>query len=381
MSDLSPSLALPLIAPAQAQKHVTHNEALMRLDMLVQPAMADSTLTDPPASPVAGERHLVAPGGTGLWAGQDTAIALYDGVAWLFALPQAGWRVYDIAAASGLVFDGAAWVPEQPNLQNLDGIGVNAASDAINRLVVSSQATLFNHEGAGHQLKINKATVTDTASLLYQTGFSGRAEMGLTGSDAFSIRASADGSTWNTGLSLDPATGVATLPQGAVVAGSLSGTAVQQTPEDATAGRLMRADYGYGPGTALGTVSFNGSTPNGALIEQGSNANGSYTRFADGTQICQHEVTMNYVNGTLFIGTWTFPAVFLAGSKPQVVGTLNPNSLASTAPSITVSQMTGLVVGLVSDTTGKLQVRALTGATFTSGESVLIRAVAVGYWA
>lgn len=135
MSELSPTLALPLIAPAQAQKHVTHNEALMRLDMLVQPAVADSTLTAPPATPAAGARYLVAPGSTGLWAGHDAEIALYDGVAWLFAAPQAGWRVYDITGAAGLVFDGTAWGPDLPNLQNLDGIGVNATSDAINRLV------------------------------------------------------------------------------------------------------------------------------------------------------------------------------------------------------------------------------------------------------
>lgn len=36
----------------------------------------------------------------------------------------------------------------------------------------------------------------------------------------------------------------------------------------------------------LGTVSQDSGVPTGALIERGSNANGSYTRWADGTQIC-----------------------------------------------------------------------------------------------
>ena len=36
MSDLSPILSLPLLQASQAQKHVTHNEALMQLDLLVQ---------------------------------------------------------------------------------------------------------------------------------------------------------------------------------------------------------------------------------------------------------------------------------------------------------------------------------------------------------
>lgn len=36
----------------------------------------------------------------------------------------------------------------------------------------------------------------------------------------------------------------------------------------------------------VGTVSQNGGVPTGAIVERGSNANGEYVRFADGTQIC-----------------------------------------------------------------------------------------------
>lgn len=36
MSDQSPRLALPYLQAAHAQKHVTHNEALQRLDLLAQ---------------------------------------------------------------------------------------------------------------------------------------------------------------------------------------------------------------------------------------------------------------------------------------------------------------------------------------------------------
>jgi hypothetical protein len=64
-------------------------------------------------------------------------------------------------------------------------VGVNAAADSTNRLAVSSVASLFNHAGAGHQMKINKNAAADTASILFQTGFSGRAEMGTAGSDDY----------------------------------------------------------------------------------------------------------------------------------------------------------------------------------------------------
>ena len=36
----------------------------------------------------------------------------------------------------------------------------------------------------------------------------------------------------------------------------------------------------------LGTVSQSGGVPTGAVIERGSNANGEYVKFADGTMIC-----------------------------------------------------------------------------------------------
>lgn len=62
MSDASPILSLPYILPSQAQKHVTHNEALQRLDVLVQPAVLDRDRSAPPVAPAAGARHLVGPG-------------------------------------------------------------------------------------------------------------------------------------------------------------------------------------------------------------------------------------------------------------------------------------------------------------------------------
>jgi hypothetical protein len=62
-----------------------------------------------------------------------------------------------------------------------------------NRQTVSAQATLLNHAGGSHQIKVNKSSATATASLLYQDAFSGRAEIGLAGNDDFSVKVSADG--------------------------------------------------------------------------------------------------------------------------------------------------------------------------------------------
>ena len=51
MSELSPRLALPLIQPAQSQKHVTHNEALDRLDVVVQLVVQEFGANIPPVDP------------------------------------------------------------------------------------------------------------------------------------------------------------------------------------------------------------------------------------------------------------------------------------------------------------------------------------------
>jgi hypothetical protein len=61
----TPHLALPLIAAAQAQKHVTHNEALFAVDALLHCAVKDKDLAAPPASPAEGDRYIVAGAATG----------------------------------------------------------------------------------------------------------------------------------------------------------------------------------------------------------------------------------------------------------------------------------------------------------------------------
>ncbi|MGA0531894.1 DUF2793 domain-containing protein [Hansschlegelia sp. KR7-227] len=212
----SPHLGLGYLAPSQAQKHVTVNEAFRRLDALVQLGVLDRTLTAPPGGPAEGDRHIVGPAATGAWAGHDGEIAAFlDGV-WVFVAPKPGWLAYVAAEGALLVFLPGGWVSALGSLASLDALahlGVNATADLVNRFAVASQAVLFNHDGAGVQVKLNKAGVGDTASVLFQRGFSGRAEFGIAGSDAFALKVSADGAAWATALAVDPATGAVDLPQ------------------------------------------------------------------------------------------------------------------------------------------------------------------------
>lgn len=206
MADWSAKLKLPYMAAAQAQKHVTHNEALALLDAIVHLSVLEFEAATPPAVIADGAVYALGAAPTGAWAGQGGRLALASNGGWQFVVPQTGWR-----AALGLesrVWDGTHWIaPPLPDLQNLPGIGIGTSFSAGNPLAVAGDATLLTHAGAGHQVKINKATAGDTASLLFQTGWSGRAEMGTAGGDDFAIKVSADGSQWVTALTAVAANG------------------------------------------------------------------------------------------------------------------------------------------------------------------------------
>lgn len=203
--DTTPNLLLPYIMASQAQKHVTHNEAIRMLDAIVQISIKDRDLATAPASPTEGDSYIVATGATGAWAGQAGAIAAWQDGAWRFQAPNEGWLAWVSDENALLAFDGSAWVsaPAAAALQNVPMIGINISADSSNRLALASTASLFSHAGAGHQQKINKNAASDTASLLFQTSLAGRAELGTTGDDDFHIKVSADGSAWQEAVIVD----------------------------------------------------------------------------------------------------------------------------------------------------------------------------------
>ena len=203
--EISDNLNLPYIMPSQAQKHVTHNEAVRMLDALVHASVETMNADTPPPGPAPGTRVIIGTSPNGIFSGKTGQLAAFQDAAWAFYTPQIGWVVWAQDAAALYVFDGTGWTTAGGDTGGPPAtFGVNATADAINRLTVASQASLFNHEGAGHRLKVNKADATDTASVLFQNNFSGRAELGLTGSDAFKLRTSADGTNWTTQLSISP---------------------------------------------------------------------------------------------------------------------------------------------------------------------------------
>ena len=192
--DTTPNLGPPYIMAAQSQKYVTHNEALRALDAIVQLSVLDRDLAAPPGSPANGDHYIVAASPIGAWTGHAGSIAAYQDGAWAFYAPAEGWVVWIADEDVAVAWNGTDWTGLATGDGSFTTVGVNATADTTNRLAVAAAATLLNHAGAGHQVKINKASAGETASLLYQTGFSGRAELGLAGDDDFHFKVSADGS-------------------------------------------------------------------------------------------------------------------------------------------------------------------------------------------
>lgn len=273
----TPRLALAYIMPQQAQKHVTHNEALDRLDMLVQASVKSHLLALPPAGPDEGDCHIVAEGAGGAWAGHDHAIARFAGGGWTFAAPDDGWIVYSQAAGVPLVFAGGAWEPLAAGLPgSVATLGVNASADAVNRLAVASDAVLFTHEGTDQRLKLNKAAPAHTASLVFQTGFSGRAEFGLAGDDDWHLKVSPDGAAWHEALVASRATGALTAPRTFTAASfAAAGAPSAAWTLDAVPGRVTLASgasLAFPIGSGLIVVNDHNASGATALFLAGGNS-------------------------------------------------------------------------------------------------------------
>jgi len=205
----TPRASLPELAAAQAQKHVTHNDALLELDALICCRILDRDLSADPASPSDGDAYIVKATGSGAWTGEDGKIAYCVDGAWRFYAPFAGLTAFIADESEFVIYDGASWsdLSAMLELENLPMLGVNTTADSTNKLAVKSAALLFDNIGNGVQAKLNKHAAADTASILYQTNYSGRAEIGTTGDDKFHFKVSPDGSTWYDALDIDSVTG------------------------------------------------------------------------------------------------------------------------------------------------------------------------------
>ncbi len=111
MSNTS-NLQLPYLAVGQAQKHVTVNESLRRLDALVQLSVISATTSVEPGAPSDGQVWIVPSGKSGAtWNSfANWSLGYYRDGAWVQITPREGWIAYVQDADEARVYTGAAWV-------------------------------------------------------------------------------------------------------------------------------------------------------------------------------------------------------------------------------------------------------------------------------
>ena len=309
------NLQLPYIMPSQAQKHVTHNEALAMLDAMVQLCVRDRDMGMPPPDPQAGDRYIVASGAGGAWMGWDDAIALWIDGGWRRIDPRQGWLAWVDDEETLVRWTGADWSTlgsALTALQNLTRLGIGTLADAGNPFAAKLNKALWTARYAGDggdgnlRYTLNKEGAAGVLSLLMQSGWSGRAEIGLIGNDDLAVKVSPDGSDWKEAIRIDRANGRARFPNTPVLtalselAGS-NGAFVRFTGAGAAAMQPM-----------LGAVSQSGGAATGAIVERGSNANGYYERYASGLVVCLMTITFDSTSGNT--QDYTLPASLMANS-------------------------------------------------------------------
>jgi hypothetical protein len=102
---------LPFLTVAQAQKEITHNEALIRIDALLHPVVEDEIATPPVLLAAdAGKCWLIAEPATGIWQGKANQIACWTGGSWRYVPPVQSMTVRNNASSTDVVWVNGQWI-------------------------------------------------------------------------------------------------------------------------------------------------------------------------------------------------------------------------------------------------------------------------------
>jgi hypothetical protein len=135
----SDRFSFPLLAAGQAQKELTHNEALALIDMLLHPQVESMVIATPPGGATVGQCWVVATGGTGAWAGQDGALACLTSGGWRFVAPRTGTQVFSASDGTTYIHDGTVW---QVGSVRPDGVYIGG-----NRIIATRQSAIADPTG------------------------------------------------------------------------------------------------------------------------------------------------------------------------------------------------------------------------------------------
>ncbi len=206
--DETMQLALPLLQPAQAQKHVTVNEALVRLDGLTHLVLQSVDTATPPNAGDDGESWAVPLGAVNAWDGHGGEVAIWSNGGWVFVQPQTGWRGWIADRHAGAIFDGQGWAE--------GGVAVSP-----NRAVSAIRVLEFDHVIAPGATSATAAVVPQYAMVFavtarVRTAFGGGLtswDLGVAGApDRYGSGLGLAQGSWVSGITGQPVTYYADTP-------------------------------------------------------------------------------------------------------------------------------------------------------------------------
>jgi Protein of unknown function (DUF2793) len=272
--DQSARLNLPYLAAGQMQKHVTLNEALTALDVLVQTRVVSRTVEAQPQTPGDGDLYILPDNRAGAdWDGfQPGALVRAEGGGWLAVDPVDGMLARVADADEFVVWTDGAWQPLGASLGEIRALkrfGLDATPDAGNPFIARLNQALWTARessdgGDGDlRLSLNKERPEDMLSLVFQSGFGGRAELGLIGNDDLSLKVSEDGSLWRQAVRVDRATGTVQFDRGVVRRETAMFTTDGEWTPPAWARSVEASLVGAGGGGGAGAHGPAGDRPGG----------------------------------------------------------------------------------------------------------------------
>jgi hypothetical protein len=146
-------LTLPLLQPSQAQKHVTVNEALMRIDGLVNLVLTSRAVTMPPSVVLDGRCYAVPAGAVNAWAGAAGKVAIGANGGWLFVTPEPGWRAFVLDEGRQAIHDGTDWISGALSL-SAHGAGLLAGVAEIDHVLTPGTSSSTVPVIPGHAMVI-----------------------------------------------------------------------------------------------------------------------------------------------------------------------------------------------------------------------------------
>jgi hypothetical protein len=223
------NLKLPFLMQGQINKDITHNEALILIDAVLNSSLKSlNKFSKPPTNLKEGELILISETSEGNFQNFPSHLAFYNN-GWRFILPKEGFYIWVSDIKRMCVYNGKNFVPAlslneeeiAPSSESLNqneiklledrikslenmlenfsikAIGINTQPDYINnKLTVKSDFSLFTSETGDVKINVNKNFPSSTSSFIFQTEWKGKAEFGLVGGNNFILKVSDDGINW-----------------------------------------------------------------------------------------------------------------------------------------------------------------------------------------